>query len=216
MKKVISLILCVAMMGMCLIPVSAGIKEDLQAEIVLGSLEYLLTTESERALSSDAVARKGDVNFDGSVSATDARICLQTVASSANGLASLLPQIGNADVNGDGKVSAVDARMILQDVAGIKSVVTYAQVEKGGSVVVGPLRSSGGTPFYWQCKVDKSELNFFERIFDQSTTGVIGGPINQYFIFTPDTVGTYTITFKLANANQTEVLDEFDCILTVK
>jgi hypothetical protein len=213
MKKVISLILCVVMMGLCVFPVLAGSDNKIPTELVVGGLSYLLQTESEKALASEAVSRKGDVNFDGKVTAVDARLCLQTVASSD--ILSLLPSSKSADVNGDGKVTAVDARIMLQNVAGMTDIVTYAQAEKGGSLVVGPLRSSGGTPYYWQCEVDKSELNFFDRIFDESQPGVVGGPVNQYFVFTPENAGTYTINFKLANVNQTEVIDEFSCVLTV-
>lgn len=210
MKKVISLILCVVMMGLCIFPVVAAPSDDIMTDLVIGGLGYIVTEEGEKILLSEAVSRKGDVNFDGQVTAVDARLCLQAVASSLNTLS-----IGAADVNNDGKISAVDARMMLQDVAGMTVINTYAQAEKGGSLVVGPLRSSGGTPYYWQCEVDKSELNFFDRIFDESQPGVVGGPVNQYFVFTPENEGTYTINFKLANVNQTEVIDEFNCVLTV-
>ena len=213
MKKIISLILCVVMMGLCVFPVLAGSDNKIPTELVVGGFGYLLQTGSEKVLASEAVSRKGDVNFDGKVTAVDARLCLQTVASSD--ILSLLPSSKSADVNGDGKVTAVDARIMLQNVAGMTDIVTYAQAEKGGSLVVGPLRSSGGTPYYWQCEVDKSELNFFDRIFDESQPGVVGGPVNQYFVFTPENAGTYTINFKLANVNQTEVIDEFSCVLTV-
>lgn len=210
MKKIIGLILCVVMMGLCIFPVMAKQETEIPPELIVGGLNYLLQTGSEKVLASEAVSRKGDVNFDGQVTAVDARLCLQTVASS-----SLLTQEKVADVNNDGVVSAVDARIILQDVAGMTEIVTYAQAEKGGSFVVGPLRSAEGTPYYWQCDIDKSGLNFFDRIFDNSPTEVIGGLVNQYFVFTPENEGTYTINFKLANANQTEIIDEFSCVLTV-
>ena len=213
MKKVISLILCVVMMGLCVFPALAGSDNKIPPELVVGGLGYLLQTGSEKVLASEAVSRKGDVNFDGSVTAVDARICLQTVASSD--LVSLLPSSKAADVNGDGKVTAVDARIMLQNVAGMTDIVTYAQAEKGGSLVVGPLRSNEGTAYYWQCDVDKSGLNFFDRIFDDSTQESIGGYLNTYYVFTPENAGTYTINFKLANVNQTEVIDEFSCVLTV-
>jgi hypothetical protein len=213
MKKIISLILCVVMMGLCVFPVLAGNDNKIPTELVVGGLGYLLQTGSEKVLASEAVSRKGDMNFDGKVTAVDARLCLQTVASSD--ILSLLPSSKSADVNGDGKVTAVDARIMLQNVAGMTDIVTYAQAEKGGSLVVGPLRTNEGTAYYWQCDVDKSGLNFFERLFDDSTTDSVGGIINQYYIFTPENAGTYTISFKLANANQTEVIDEFGCVLTV-
>lgn len=215
MKKVISLILSIVMMGLCIVPVMAKEENDIPPELIVGGLNYLLQTGSEKVLASEAVARKGDVNFDGKITAVDARLCLQAVASPDFGISSILPNGSIADVNNDGKVSAVDARIMLQDVAGMTVINTYAQAEKGGSFVVGPLRATEGTPYYWQCKVDKSGLNFFDRLFDNSPTEVIGGVLNQYFVFTPENVGTYTINFKLANVNQTEVIDEFNCVLTV-
>ncbi len=210
MKKVISLILCVVMMGLCVFPAVAATTDSIVTDLVLGGLGYIVTQEGEKILLSEAVSRKGDVNFDGKVTAVDARLCLQAVASPLNSL-----NIGLADVNNDGKISAVDARIMLQDVAGMTEIITYAQAKKGGSFVVGPLRSNEGTAYYWQCEVDKSDLSFFDKIFDNSESEVIGGIINQYFVFTPKSKGTYTIKFKLANANQTEVIDEFKCVLTV-
>lgn len=215
MKKVISLILCVAMMGLCIFPVVAKEGSDIAVDLIIGGASNLLQSESEKLLASEAVARKGDVNYDGKVTAVDARLCLQAVASPDLSISSILSNRSNADVNNDGKITAVDARIMLQDVAGMTVITTYAQAEKGGSFVVGPLRSTEGTPYYWQCEVDKSGLNFFDRLFDNSPTEVIGGVLNQYFVFTPENVGTYTIKFKLANANQTEVIDEFNCVLTV-
>lgn len=215
MKKIISLILCVVIMALGILPVVAAPSDDIMTDLVIGGLGYIITEEGEKILLSEAVSRKGDVNFDGQVTAVDARLCLQAVASPDFGISSILPNGSIADVNNDGKVSAVDARIMLQDVAGMTVINTYAQAEKGGSFVVGPLRATEGTPYYWQCKVDKSGLNFFDRLFDNSPTEVIGGVLNQYFVFTPENVGTYTINFKLANANQTEIIDEFNCVLTV-
>ncbi len=58
----------------------------------------------------------GDVNGDGKIAATDARMILQHVA----GLVILTEdQASRADVDGMGTITAVDARMILQIVAGI-------------------------------------------------------------------------------------------------
>ena len=211
MKKVISLILCVVMMGLCIFPVVAAPTTDsIVTDIVLGSLGYIVTQEGEKLLLSEAISRKGDVNFDGKITAVDARLCLQAVASPLNSL-----NIGLADVNNDGKISAVDARIMLQDVAGMTEIVTYAQTKKGGSLVVGPLYLTTDTTCYWQCDVDKSELSFFDRLFDKSTTEVVDAVVTQYLVFTPGSEGTYTLNIKLANAKQTEVVDEFKCVLTV-
>jgi hypothetical protein len=211
MKKVISLILCVVMMGLCVFPaVAAPTTDSIITDLMLGSLGYIVTQEGEKLLLSEAVSRKGDVNFDGKVTAVDARLCLQAVASPLNSL-----NIGLADVNNDGKISAVDARIMLQDVAGTNEVVTYVQAKKGGSIVIGPLYSSSNTTCYWQCDVDKSELKFFDRIFDKSTTEVVDAVITQYLVFTPGSEGTYTLNIKLANAKGTEVVDDFKCVVTV-
>lgn len=215
MKKIISLILSVVMIGLCVIPAVAKENNGITTGLIIGGLNYLLQTESEKVLASEAVARNGDINLDGSVTAIDARICLQTVVSSASGLTSLLPQGRVADVNGDGVVSALDARAILQDVAGIKKVVTYAQAEKGGSLVVGPLRAAKNTEYYWQVDVDKSDLGFFDRIFDDSTSESVDGLVNQYFAFTPEHAGKYTINFKFAKADMKDVKDSFTVVLTV-
>ncbi len=61
-------------------------------------------------------AKLGDVNGDGKVTASDARLVLQAAAGSKTLTAE---QQKKADCNKDGKVSAVDARKILQMVAGL-------------------------------------------------------------------------------------------------
>ena len=63
MKKVISLILCVAMMGLCILPVVAAPSDDIMTDLVLGGLGYIITEEGEKILLSEAVSRKGDVNL---------------------------------------------------------------------------------------------------------------------------------------------------------
>ena len=91
MKKAISLILSIVMMGLCIVPVMAKEENDIPPELIVGGLNYLLQTGSEKVLASEAVARKGDVNFDGRVTAVDARLCLQAVASPDFGISSILP-----------------------------------------------------------------------------------------------------------------------------
>ncbi len=60
---------------------------------------------------------KGDVNSDGSITAVDARLTLQSVA----GLRTFSKaEASLADMNGDNYITAVDARIILQMVAGLK------------------------------------------------------------------------------------------------
>lgn len=214
MKKVISLILCVVMMSLCIVSVLASDAEKHPTGLIPDTWEDLINDEDELTLRAIATNRKGDINGDGLVSGVDARKCLRAVAGFKQDF-DFLQEIA-ADINGDGGMSAVDARIILEMVAGTKNVDTVAKTIMGDGLVIGPLRISGGTAYYWQCEVDKDGLIVQERYFDNSEPEVIGGPINQYFAFTPETKGTYTITFKLANAKQTEILDEFKCILTVK
>jgi len=219
MKKIISLLLCVVMVGLCIIPVLAVDDETHSTGLMWDKWNDLINDEHESSLRALSVNRKGDANSDGKVTAADARLCLQAAASEETNYL-FLPQGKAADVNNDGKISAVDARVMLQNVAGMTELVTYTEAILDDSlnlgVVIGPLRISGGTAYYWQCEVDKDGLTVLERYFDKSEPNVFGGPVNQYFAFTPKTKGTYTISFKLTNANQTEILDEFKCVVTVK
>ncbi|MBR2954070.1 MAG: protease inhibitor I42 family protein [Clostridia bacterium] len=208
MKKIISLLLCVVMVGLCIIPVLAGDTDD----FVFDSWDSVLSENDESIVRALATNRKGDLNGDYLVSGVDARKLLRAVAGFKESFDFI--QESEADINGDGKMSAVDARMILQMVAGTKTVDTVAETTMDEGLVIGPLRISGGTAYYWQCEVDKDGLTVLERDFDKSEPNVFGGPVNQYFAFTPEAKGTYTINFKLANAKQTEIIDEFKCVLT--
>ncbi|MBQ4645112.1 MAG: hypothetical protein IJB72_05095 [Clostridia bacterium] len=66
-----------------------------------------------------AVTMPGDVNEDGKVAATDARMILQVVAGLKD--ESFLKNKDNAELFVDGELKASDARMILQMVAGIEN-----------------------------------------------------------------------------------------------
>lgn len=63
---------------------------------------------------------KGDVNSDGKVNATDARLALRYGAKLETLTATALK---NADVNGDGTVNSSDARLILRYSAGLEKVL---------------------------------------------------------------------------------------------
>lgn len=66
-----------------------------------------------------AVTLPGDVNDDGIVAATDARMILQVVAGLKE--KSFIKNFDNADVIADGELRATDARKILQIVAGLNN-----------------------------------------------------------------------------------------------
>lgn len=78
-----------------------------------------------------AVTMPGDVNEDGYVKATDARMILQVVAGLMKDTD--LENKDNGDLNGDNQLKASDARMILQMVAGLENTPsdsTKAQIAK--------------------------------------------------------------------------------------
>lgn len=78
-----------------------------------------------------AVTMPGDVNEDGKVAATDARMILQVVAGLKD--ESFLKNKDNAELIVDGELKASDARMILQMVAGLENTPsdsTKAQIAK--------------------------------------------------------------------------------------
>ena len=82
-----------------------------------------------------AVTLPGDVNEDGTVAATDARMILQVVAGLKE--KSFIKNFDNADVIADGELRATDARKILQIVAGLNNepseTPTYPQeADKAG------------------------------------------------------------------------------------
>ena len=69
----------------------------------------------------------GDVNFDGSVNAVDARLALRKAAK----LETLAPRAAAAaDVDGDLSVTSVDARLILRAAAGLEQLTTYRHYEE--------------------------------------------------------------------------------------
>ena len=81
-------------------------------------LSLVLIVLSLSCVAMAAVTMPGDVNEDGYVKATDARMILQVVAGLMK--ESDLKNQDNADLNGDNQLKASDARMILQMVAGLQ------------------------------------------------------------------------------------------------
>ncbi len=217
MKKIICMILSIVMTGLCIVPVFATNDEKYSTGLILDTWKDLINDEHETTLRAIATNRKGDISGDGAVSAVDARKCLRAVARLEKDFDFIQENV--ADINGDGKLSAVDARLMLQNVAGKIEIVTCAEATLGDGlnmgVVIGPLHSNEGTAYYWQYEIDKDGLTVLERDFDDSASDAIGGMVRKYFAFTPDAKGTYTINFKLANAKQTEIIDEFKCVLIV-
>lgn len=81
-------------------------------------LALVLIVLSLSCMAMAAITMPGDVNEDGKVAATDARMILQVVAGLED--ESFLKNWDNADLVADGKIKATDARKILQIVAGLE------------------------------------------------------------------------------------------------
>lgn len=82
-------------------------------EAVDGALEALLA--AEKALIPKETAKTGDINGDGKIDTTDARLALQYAVGKIT-LTEAQQAVG--DVNGDSKVDTTDARLILQKAVG--------------------------------------------------------------------------------------------------
>lgn len=215
MKKLISLSLSFVLASLCVLSAVAVTENgDYSTGLIPETWEDITNNADETTLSAFATVRTGDVSGDGKISAVDARQCLQLAANMQLDIS--LKQEKAADVNGDGKVSSIDARTILQMTAGVTVKDTVVTTDSAWGVIIGPLQSSGSTAYFWQYEAEDDGLTVDEKIFQHPhEPGVIGGKGNQYFIFTPEKSGTYTINLKFANANQTEILDEFNVVFTV-
>lgn len=84
---------------------------------------YTIDTRTNRIVKIDSLSvmktetKSGDVNFDGSVTAADARLVLRNAA---NLTLLTAPQLAAADMNSDGKITASDARKVLRIAAGLE------------------------------------------------------------------------------------------------
>lgn len=216
MKKLISLFMCIILIVFSFIPVFAVTinGKDYGMGLIPESWEDIIDDESENTYFTFATVRTGDVNGDGKVSAVDARHCLQLVAGKQLDIS--IKQEKTADVNRDGNISAIDARAILHMALGMKTVDTVATTELDWGLIIGPLQTAGSGKYLWECEINVDGLSVEQKCFYvPDDPEFVGGPSNQYFIFTPEKIGTYTIRFELSDPKQTEILDEFNVILMV-
>ncbi len=224
MKKITSIMLVFVMLLSMVNIIALATDDTADSDIkyptgglIVDTWESLITSDSESYFQASAITRVGDVNRDGYVTSLDVRQCLRIAAGMEkfDHIAEL-----SADVNYDGDATSRDARIILQMVAGMKAVDTIAETRIGDTafdgLVVGPLESSGSTGYIWHCEYDENALSLTEATFlTNDDPEIIGSPVNHYFAFKPNKAGTYTINFKLITPGR-EVVDQFNCILTVK
>ncbi len=86
--------------------------------ILISSCFYVSVSAYDKPVESKTVM--GDTNFDGRISASDARIVLRNSAKLQNDNLSRL----SADANGDSKINATDARIILRKSAKLQNFTT--------------------------------------------------------------------------------------------
>lgn len=66
----------------------------------------------------------------------------------------------------------------------------------------------------WQGEGDKEGLAVTEERI-KNNDGKDGAPIEQFFIFAAEKDGTYTVTFTLADADKTEIIETFTTTIVV-
>ncbi len=213
MKKFIGLVICFVLIVIGILPAFAVTVDgkDYGMGMIPESWEDIIDDESENTYSAFATLRIGDVNADGRISAIDARQCLQIVAENQTYID--VKQKKTADMNGDGMISALDARKILQVASGLTTMDTVVTTDLNWGIIIGPLQTAGSGNYFWEYEINADGLRVAEKNF--AVSGETDSSINQYFIFTPEKAGIYTINLKYANAEGTEILDEFNVILTV-
>lgn len=207
MKKTITFALCIAMLLMFSVVSFADGEEQLPPTgLVWDTWESYLENLNETTLNALTTYRKGDVNGDGEVSAADARLCLRAAAQ----LEALIENQSNAaDIDNKSGITSADARQILRIAANL-DVNENMNIETTADwgFIIGPLNSAGSGRYFWQCEIDSEGLAVIEEKID-SPDGKDGAPVTSFFVFTPEKTGRYTITLKLADSKQEEVIDEF-------
>lgn len=214
MKKITALALCIAMFLMHSIVSFAAEDEQLPPTgLIWDTWESYMENMDETTLRALTTQRMGDVDADGRITASDARLCLRAAAD----LETLTePQRIAADVNNNWDITSSDARKVLRAAAGL-DILDDMSVETtiDWGFVVGPLKNAGSGRYSWQCSVDKNGLTVNEYTVDTDSEKD-GAPIEQFFAFTPEADGTYAINFKLADSTQNDVIDEFVLNVTVQ
>lgn len=175
MKKILIFILCMSFLTVTFSVQSFAENHSYHTGLVRNPLlpdgydlcEYLLN--------------KGDVNKDGKITASDARIVLRAAASLEN-LTEY--QRTMADMIVDGEITAADARSVLQLAASIDTNVFRIRVvtDAGKAVTLGPLKGNGEYCWYireltslYPPHVEESVKNIsddeFEQTFEISVKG---------------------------------------------
>lgn len=132
----------------------------------------------------DFLVKRGDINGDGKVQASDARLALRASAK----LEKLSDeQLKSADVIANGEVTAADARAILRVSAKIDEFPRATLVLRNGTEYkFGPLTNSGA--YWWECKCGGEDVDYKIESPELETNEYgelpIGGPTYVTFFIT--------------------------------
>ncbi len=211
-KVITSFVLSLTFAVLCFVQAIADDKLP-PTGLIWDTWESYLEDMNENTLYALTTQRKGDVDGDGKITASDARLCLR-----ASVALEVLTEAQNvaADVNNSFDITSADARNILRTSVGLESEnnMTIKTTSDWG-FVFGPLKNAGSGRYFWQCEVESDGLIFTQENVD-NTDGKDGASEDIFFVFTPDKTGEYTVIFKLANSTQEEILEEFQIKVIVE
>lgn len=204
-KKITCVILSLILTSLCFISVMA--ENNLPSTgLIWDTWESYLEKMDETTLYALTIQRLGDVDADGKITTTDARLCLRA-AVQLDELTSA--QLDAADSDKKSGVTTADARKILRLAVGLDaSENMLVETTSDWGFVIGPLPGAGSGRYYWQCEIDCEGLTVTHESID-APEGIDGASAKAFFVFTPEKIGKYTVTLKLADSKQTDVTDEF-------
>lgn len=218
MKKIITVIITISLlMSIQAVVYAENENENYQTGLLWDEwdemIEFATIPDSVLVLSKMSILRKGDLDGDGQITASDARKCLRAAASLE--FLSDVQKIA-ADVTGPNSITSADARKILRIAAGLdKQVSNIIEMPTGWGFIFGSLKTAGSGMYRWYCTAD-DELSVIQTERDYSPGCVIGAPVDSFFLFSAEKEGTYTAHFELKASWENEPIDEFDVIIVVK
>lgn len=168
MKKLISFTLCLVLAMSSAISVVAAEKENFQESGI-----------NESTIRFFATQRVGDVDADGSITASDARLCLRAAAKLE--VLTEKQQVA-ADINNILGITSADARKILRAAAKLEVInENLIGTTITSETVIGPLKTAGSGQYSWQYSVDKAGL----LVKDYKTFSENDAPAEQHFLLAP-------------------------------
>lgn len=158
--------------------------------------EHLISAEEASALLANQTERftPGDLNNDGRINSSDARMALRYSAK----LESASYQVNQAgDVNEDGRLTSADARKILRIAAKLDSIVLERESHTGEEIWINSL--SNYTSGSWRIVEAPKNLTIYEADVKESAYGSKEPKSDrQAFAFKTSTEGLYKIILELS------------------